>query len=278
MRINPRIVNRFFGMALSFSALFTVGMLVLIVAVIFFKGVVNVNMEFILSYPEDMGRHGGVFPSVMGTIFLAVLSIALATPLGVGTAIFLTEYTRESFLTQAIRFGIEALAGIPSIIYGLFGFIFFVIQLKMGWSLLSGTLTLTIMILPTIIRTSEEAIKSVPYNFRMVSYSLSATKWETITRVVLPSAAPGILTGVMLSIGRVVGETAAVIFTMGSSLRLPTGLFDSGRTMAVHFYILAREGISLEKAYATALVLVVSILVINVIAYYLMNRMMARYS
>jgi phosphate transport system permease protein len=278
MRINPRIVNRFFGMALSFSALFTVGMLVLIVAIIFFKGVVNVNMEFILSYPEDMGRHGGVFPSVMGTIFLAVLSIALATPLGVGTAIFLTEYTRESFLTQAIRFGIEALAGIPSIIYGLFGFIFFVIQLKMGWSLLSGTLTLTIMILPTIIRTSEEAIKSVPYNFRMVSYSLSATKWETITRVVLPSAAPGILTGVMLSIGRVVGETAAVIFTMGSSLRLPTGLFDSGRTMAVHFYILAREGISLEKAYATALVLVVSILVINIIAYYLMNRMMARYS
>ena len=278
MRINPRIVNRFFGMALSFSALFTVGMLVLIVAIIFFKGVVNVNMEFILSYPEDMGRHGGVFPSVMGTIFLAVLSIALATPLGVGTAIFLTEYTRESFLTQAIRFGIEALAGIPSIIYGLFGFIFFVIQLKMGWSLLSGTLTLTIMILPTIIRTSEEAVKSVPYSFRMVSYSLSATKWETITRVVLPSAAPGILTGVMLSIGRVVGETAAVIFTMGSSLRLPTGLFDSGRTMAVHFYILAREGISLEKAYATALVLVVSILVINIIAYYLMNRMMARYS
>jgi phosphate transport system permease protein len=278
MRINPRIVNRFFGMALSFSALFTVGMLVLIVAIIFFKGVVNVNMEFILSYPEDMGRHGGVFPSVMGTIFLAVLSIALATPLGVGTAIFLTEYTRESFLTQAIRFGIEALAGIPSIIYGLFGFIFFVIQLKMGWSLLSGTLTLTIMILPTIIRTSEEAIKSVPYSFRMVSFSLSATKWETITRVVLPSAAPGILTGVMLSIGRVVGETAAVIFTMGSSLRLPTGLFDSGRTMAVHFYILAREGISLEKAYATALVLVVSILVINIIAYYLMNRMMARYS
>jgi len=278
MRINPRIVNKFFGMALSFSALFTVGVLVLIVAIIFFKGVVNVNMEFILSYPEDMGRHGGVFPSVMGTIFLAVLSIALATPLGVGTAIFLTEYTKESFLTQAIRFGIEALAGIPSIIYGLFGFIFFVIQLKMGWSLLSGTLTLTIMILPTIIRTSEEAIKSVPYSFRMVSYSLSATKWETITRVVLPSAAPGILTGVMLSIGRVVGETAAVIFTMGSSLRLPTGLFDSGRTMAVHFYILAREGISLEKAYATALVLVVSILVINIIAYYLMNRMMARYS
>ena len=278
MRINPRIVNRFFGMALSFSALFTVGMLVLIVAIIFFKGVVNVNMEFILSYPEDMGRHGGVFPSVMGTIFLAVLSIALATPLGVGTAIFLTEYTRESFLTQAIRFGIEALAGIPSIIYGLFGFIFFVIKLKMGWSLLSGDADAD----------HHDSAHHHPYergsdkvgtlNLRMVSYSLSATKWETITRVVLPSAAPGILTGVMLSIGSAVGETAAVIFTMGSSLRLPTSLIDSGRTMAVHFYILAREGISMEKAYATALVLVVSILCINIIAYYLMNRMMSRYS
>ena len=159
-----------------------------------------------------------------------------------GTAIFLTEYTKESGLTKIIRFGVESLAGIPSIIYGLFGFIFFVIKLKMGWSLLSGVLTMTIMILPTIIRTSEEAIKSVPRNLRIVSYSLGATRWETVTKVVLPSAAPGILTGIMLSIGRAVGETAAVIFTMGSSLRLPTSLMDSGRTMAVHFYILAREG------------------------------------
>ena len=135
----------------------------------------------------------------------------------------------------------------------------------MGWSLLSGALTMTIMILPTIIRTSEEAIKAVPKNLRIVSHSLGATKWETTVKVVLPSAAPGILTGIMLSIGRAVGETAAVIFTMGSSLRLPTSLMDSGRTMAVHFYILAREGISMEKAYATALVLVVSILAIKLL-------------
>jgi phosphate transport system permease protein len=196
----------------------------------------------------------------------------------VGTAIFLTEYTKESWFTKIIRFGVESLAGIPSILYGLFGFIFFVVKLGMGWSLMAGVLTITIMILPTIIRTSEEAVKTVPRNLRIVSYSLSATKWETVTKVVLPSAGPGILTGIMLSVGRAVGETAAVIFTMGSSLRLPTSLMDSGRTMAVHFYILAREGISMEKAYATALVLVLSILFINIIAYYIMNKVTSKYS
>ncbi|MGA2106568.1 MAG: phosphate ABC transporter permease PstA [Syntrophorhabdales bacterium] len=278
MRVNPRLTDKIVRAGLTFQALFTVGILVLIVAVIFVKGFPYVTAEFIFSYPQDMGRLGGIFPSVVGTVFLGLLSIACATPLGVGTAIFLTEYTKESSLTRIIRFGVESLAGIPSIIYGLFGFIFFVIKLRMGWSLLSGTLTVSIMVLPTIIRTSEEAIKSVPKNLRMVSFSLAATKWETVTRVILPSAAPGILTGIMLSIGRAVSETAAVIFTMGSSLRLPTSIMDSGRTMAVHFYILAREGISMEKAYATALVLVCSILIINIVAYYLMHRMIARYS
>ena len=278
MRVNPRLTDKIVRAGLTFQALFTVGILVLIVAVIFVKGFPYVTAEFIFSYPQDMGRLGGIFPSVVGTVFLGLLSIACATPLGVGTAIFLTEYTKESSLTRIIRFGVESLAGIPSIIYGLFGFIFFVIKLRMGWSLLSGTLTVSIMVLPTIIRTSEEAIKSVPKNLRMVSFSLAATKWETVTRVILPSAAPGILTGIMLSIGRAVSETAAVIFTMGSSLRLPTSIMDSGRTMAVHFYILAREGISMEKAYATALVLVCSILIINIVAYYLIHRMIARYS
>jgi phosphate transport system permease protein len=278
MRINPRFINKIVHIGLSLQAFFTVSILVVIVAIIFFKGIAYVNPEFIFAQPEDMGRHGGIFPSIVGTIQLALLSILLATPLGVGTAIFLTEYTRESVFTKLIRFGVESLAGIPSILYGLFGFIFFVIKLKMGWSLLAGVFTLTIMILPTIIRTSEEAIKSVPRQLRIVSYSLSATKWETIKKVVLPAAAPGILTGIMLSIGRAVGETAAVIFTMGSSLRLPLSLMDSGRTMAVHFYILAREGISMEKAYGTALVLVLSILSINVLAYYVMHKAMSKYS
>lgn len=278
MRVNPRISDRIIRIGLNMQAFFTVGILVVIVAIIFFKGFPYINLGFILSYPEDMGRHGGIFPAIIGTILLAILSIFLATPLGVGTAIYLTEYTKESALTKVIRFGVESLAGIPSILYGLFGFIFFVIKLKMGWSLLAGVLTMTIMILPTIIRTSEEAIKAVPRHLRIVSYSLSATKWETITKVVIPSATSGILTGIMLSVGRAVGETAAIIFTMGSSLRLPTSVFDSGRTMAVHFYILAREGISMEKAYTTALVLVLSILFINIVAYYLMNRAISKYS
>lgn len=278
MRIRPSTIDKLVRIGFNAQAFFTVSILVVIITIIFFKGFTHVNLEFIFSSPEDMGRQGGIFPSIFGTILLALLSIVFATPLGLGTAIFLTEYTKESAFTKIIRFGVESLAGIPSIIYGLFGFIFFVIKLKMGWSLLSGVLTMTIMILPTIIRTSEEAIKSVPRNLRIVSYSLGATRWETVTKVVLTSAMPGILTGVMLSIGRVVGETAAVIFTMGSSLRLPTSLMDSGRTMAVHFYILAREGISMDKAYATALVLVLSITIINVFAYYIMNKVVSRYS
>jgi phosphate transport system permease protein len=278
VRISPNFVDKIVKIGLNFQAFFTVGILIAIVAVIFFKGSPYLNLEFIFSSPEDMGRHGGIFSTIIGTIFLVLLSIFIATPLGVGTAIFLTEYTKESWFTKIIRFGVESLAGIPSILYGLFGFIFFVVKLGMGWSLMAGVLTITIMILPTIIRTSEEAVKTVPRNLRIVSYSLSATKWETVTKVVLPSAGPGILTGIMLSVGRAVGETAAVIFTMGSSLRLPTSLMDSGRTMAVHFYILAREGISMEKAYATALVLVLSILFINIIAYYIMNKVTSKYS
>jgi phosphate transport system permease protein len=272
------LVDKIVRICLNFQAFFTVGILVVILAIIFFKGAPHITLGFIFSSPEDMGRHGGIFSTIIGTVLLVLLSIFLATPLGVGTAIFLTEYTKESLFTKIIRFGVESLAGIPSILYGLFGFIFFVIKLKMGWSVLSGVLTITIMILPTIIRTSEEAIKAVPRNLRIVSYSLSATRWETVKKVVIPAAIPGILTGIMLSVGRAVGETAATLFTTGSSLRLPTSLMDSSRTMAVHFYILAREGISMEKAYATALVLVLSILLINIIAYYLMNKMISKYS
>ncbi len=278
MRISPRWTDKAATLGIRIQAFTAFAILVAIFIVIFLKGAPNLNFEFIFSSPQDMGRQGGIFPTIVGTILLVILSILLAAPLGLGTAIFLTEYTKESFFTKIIRFGVESLAGIPSIIYGLFGFIFFVIKLHMGWSVLSGVLTMTIMLLPTVIRTSEEAIKSVPRNLRLVSYSLSATRWETVTKVVLPSAIPGILTGIMLSVGRAVGETASVIFTMGTSLRLPTSIMESGRTMAVHFYILAREGISMEKAYGTALILVVSILLVDVLAYYIMHRFISKYS
>jgi phosphate transport system permease protein len=170
------------------------------------------------------------------------------------------------------------LAGIPSIIFGLFGFILFVTKLKLGWSILSGSLTLAFMILPTVIRTSEEAMKCVPRSYRDVSYSLGSTKWQMVTKVVLPSALPGIITGIILSAGRSIGETAAVIFTAGSALRIPTSIFSSSRTMAVHFYVLAREGISLDNAYGTAAILIIAILIINIITYRLMYRFMKKYA
>ena len=182
----------------------------------------------------------------MGTLVLTALSLLIATPLGVGAAVFLTEYTKETRLSRFIRTGTETLAGIPSIIFGLFGFAFFVIYLKMGWSILAGALTLACMMLPTIVRTSEEAIRAVPAAYREVSFALGASRWQTVVSVVLPQAAQGIATGIVLATGRAIGETAAVIFTAGSSLRLPKSLMDPVRTLPVHFYILAREGISLK--------------------------------
>jgi len=278
MRIDPRKGQAVARAWLWVLTAVTVFILFFIIFYILRKGLPVINSAFLTKNPEDMGKAGGIFSTIIGTIALTFMAILMATPLGVGTAIFLTEYTAQNRLTRIIRFGSECLAGIPSIIFGLFGFILFVTKLGFGWSILSGGLTLSFMILPTIIRTSEEALRAVPQCYREVSYSVGGTKWQTVTRVVLPSALPGIATGVILSVGRSIGETAAVIFTAGSALRLPTSLFSSSRTMSVHFYILAREGISMSNAYGTAAVLIIAVLAINFAAYSLMNRFMKRYS
>jgi phosphate transport system permease protein len=278
MSLSPRAEQAAVRAVLWTLTAITVAVLFAIIVFILRKGLPALSWEFLSKNPVDMGKAGGIFSTVVGTVVLTIGAILIATPLGIGTAIFLTEYTWEGPVTRVIRFGAECLAGIPSIIFGLFGFILFVTKLGFGWSILSGSLTLAFMILPTIIRTSEEAIKSVPPVYRTVSFSLGSTKWQTVTRVVLPSALPGIMTGVILSVGRSIGETAAVIFTAGSALRLPTSLFSSSRTMSVHFYILAREGISMPNAYGTAAVLIIAILGINVLTYYLMNRFIKRYS
>jgi len=278
MRIDPRKGQAVARAWLWVFTAVTVFILFFIIFYILRKGLPVINSAFLTKNPVDMGKAGGIFSTIIGTIALTFMAILMATPLGVGTAIFLTEYTAQNRLTRIIRFGSECLAGIPSIIFGLFGFILFVTKLGFGWSILSGGLTLSFMILPTIIRTSEEALRAVPQCYREVSYSVGGTKWQTVTRVVLPSALPGIATGVILSVGRSIGETAAVIFTAGSALRLPTSLFSSSRTMSVHFYILAREGISMSNAYGTAAVLIIAVLAINFAAYSLMNRFMKRYS
>ncbi len=278
MKVPPRIEQRVVGVLLWAMTVVTVAVLVFIIAYVLKKGLPAVDWGFLVRNPADMGKEGGIFSTIVGTVVLTAGAILIATPLGVGTAIFLTEYTWEGPVTRVIRFGAECLAGIPSIIFGLFGFILFVTKLKFGWSILSGSLTLAFMILPTIIRTSEEAIKSVPPGYRTVSFSLGSTRWQTITRVVLPSALPGIVTGIVLSVGRGISETAVVIFTAGSALRIPTSIFSSSRTMSVHFYILAREGISMTNAYGTAAVLVIAILGVNVLTYYLMHRFIRKYS
>ena len=262
----------FFGLLWG-AAIITIVVLIAIVGSVLFHGLKHISLEFLTKEPENMGKAGGIFSVIITTVYLALFSLIIAVPIGVSAAIFLTEYAKEGLVIKIIRFGTEALAGIPSIIYGLFGFVFFVVFLKFKYSIVSGGLTLTLMILPTIIRTAEEAIKMVPRSYREGSLALGATKWQTIYKVVLPAAIPGILTGIILGIGRVVGETAAVIYTAGSSLGLPDSIWRPGRTMAVHLYILASEGLSKDNMYATATVLIITVFIINFIA----NRLIKRF-
>ncbi|NLM04369.1 MAG: phosphate ABC transporter permease PstA [Clostridiales bacterium] len=276
MRINAKTTQKIAKTIIWTAALLVLAVLFSIIIYILAKGIPMISWQFLTEIPRNMGRSGGISSSIVGTLLVTAVAVIVATPFGIGTAIYLTEYTQESKVTRIIRFSAESLAGIPSIVYGLFGFIFFVIYLKMGWSILSGGLTLAIMILPTIIRTSEEAIRTVPQLYREVGFSLGATKWQAITKTVLPSALPGIVNGVILSVGRCVAETAAVMLTAGSTLRMPTSLFSPTRTMAVHFYILAREGISMDNAYGTAALLIILILLINVGFNMLVNRFIAK--
>ena len=276
MKISRHLTQGIARVVIGVAAFSTLAVMFWILYQVLREGLPLLHLSFFVEPPREMGRAGGISSTIIGTLALTVVAIVIATPLGVGTAIFLREYTRESRISRVIRFGTDCLAGVPSIIFGLFGFVFFVIFLGMGWSILSGGLTLAAMILPTIICTAEEAIKSIPYSFREVSYGLGGTRWQTIRRVVLPNAFPGILTGVLLGVGRSVGETAAVILTAGSSFLMPDSIFSPIRTMAVHFYILAREGISMEMAYATGAGLIILILIINTVANWLLFRYVHR--
>jgi len=276
VRVSPVALQRVVVVALWTLAAMTIGVLLFIIVYILAHGLPHVSWGFLTQSPEHMGRKGGIFPMVVGTLMVAGLAVLVAAPIGVATAIYLTEYTREGRMTAVIRFGADCLAGIPSIVFGLFGFVFFAITLHLGLSVISGALTLALMVLPTVVRTSEEALRAVPYAYREVSYGLGSTRWQMVTHVVLHSALPGISTGVVLSLGRCVSETAVVMLTAGSALRVPHSLFDSSRTLALHFYILSREGISMANAYATASVLIIAILALNLLAYSLMRRFVAK--
>jgi phosphate transport system permease protein len=261
------------------AAFMTVFILIFILGYIIIKGIGHINLEFLTEKPRKMGAEGGIFPVIIGTLYFVFLTIIIATPLGVGAAIYLNEYTREGKLTRIIRFGTELLSGIPSIIFGLFGYAFFVVLLHdytHGWSLISGSLTATCMILPTMIRTAEEALKTVPRSYREGSLALGANKWQTIYKVILPSALPGILTGIILGIGRAIGETAALLLTLGGSLLMPESLFHGARTLSMHLYMVAMETGNMNAAFGTGVVLVAIILIINITANYAIKKLIAR--
>lgn len=238
--------------------------LALLIGFIVVKGVGGLSPDlFALHYNSE---NGSLLPALFDTLFMTLLSLMLAVPIGVSAAVFLAEYAGSGNRTlRLIRLMTETLSGIPSIIFGLFGLLFFSTVLKLGYSMLSGALTMTLMILPLILRTTEEALLSVPDAYREASFGLGAGRLRTIWRICLPAAMPGILSGILLSVGRVAGETAALIFTAGTVAGY-AGLMDSGRTLAVHMYVLSSEGLHMEKAYATALVLLVMVLVINTVS------------
>ena len=262
----------FFGVVGVVAAL-TLAILVLILGFILIKGLPNISLEFLTESPQMMGREGGILPIIVGTIYVTLVSIIIATPIGVAAAVYFSEYAKKGKLINTIRFFTEVLAGIPSIIFGLFGFSFFVVFLGMGWSVLSGGLTLSLMILPTLIRSTEESLKTVPMSYREGSLALGATKWQTVVKVTLPCCKSGVLTGLILGIGRAIGETAAVMLTIGGSMMMPSSIFDATRTMALHLYMLASEGLSEEKTYATAALLIIIVLIINWIANFISSRM-----
>lgn len=269
---HSRIKERLAFYLLWVFSILTIIVLALIVSDILVKGLPHISFSFLLEEPRKMGKAGGIFSVIVSTFYIVVLSVVFAAPIGIAASVYLTEYAKEGPVLRIIRYGTEALAGVPSIIYGLFGYSFFVVFLGLKYSILSGALTLTLMILPTIVRTSEEAIKAVPSSYREGSLALGATKLQTIRKIVIPTAMPGILTGLILGIGRVVGESAAVIYTAGSSLGVPDSILRPGRTLSVHLFTLASEGLSAENTYATAVVLITLVLIINFIANTLINK------
>lgn len=253
----------------------TMATLVLIVAYILIMGAPHLRWSlFSLHYSSD---NPSMLPSIINTLWITLVSLGISVPLGVGGAIYLAEYARrESWWVRLIRMTAETLSGIPSIVYGLFGMLFFVTALKWGYSLLAGAGTLSMMILPLIMRTTEEALHSVPDLFREASFGLGAGRLRTILKIVLPSAVPGILAGVILAIGRIVGETAALIYTAGTVAQIPANLMGSGRTLSVHMYALSSEALHTNEAYATAVVLLVTVLGINTLAGLVAKALMKR--
>lgn len=263
------------GIALGllwFCALTTVLVLGAVLVYVIVNGVGELSLKFIFTWPHGVNSEGGIWPTIVSTLYVTFLAMAIVTPVAILAAVYLAEYAVQGRLVRVIRFAADTLASVPSIVMGLFGLALFVESLKIGFSMLSAALSLAFLMLPIVMRTTEEAIRAVPKYIRWGSYGLGASKWQTVRRSVLPAAMPRIVTGIILATGRAVGETAVVIYTMGQAINLPVTPLDSGRPMTVHLYMLAMEGINLPAAYGTALLLMVMILMFNLSARWMLRR------
>ena len=274
----PRLVSARTTQKLAFSLVWICGIIALLilfvlVGYVFVKGVGTITPEFLFTPPAGgMSGEGGISTTIVCTIYLVLLTLAILAPLGIGAAIYLSEYASDNWFTRLCRYGVETLAGVPSIVFGLFGYVLFVVVLSFNFSLLAGALTLVCLELPTMIRTVEEAIRTVPQSYREASLALGATKWQTIRQVVLPAAIPGIITGIILTMGRTVEETACLYITMGGSAAMPTSLFDPGRTLALHLFYLATETMAFDKAMGTGVILITIIVLMNAITHWISRR------
>jgi phosphate transport system permease protein len=280
MKISRQLRQQLGFALLSLVTIVVVLPILWVVGIIVLQGAPAISWEFVSAMPRDGMRAGGVWPAIVGTALLTLGTAIFAVPLGVAVAVYLAEYAQDTLLTRIIRLAIINLAGVPSVVYGLFGLGLFVIFLQFGASILAGSLTLAIMTLPVIISTSEEALRAVPQSFRLVSFSLGGARWRTISRIVLPQALPGILTGVILGLERAAGETAPILFTVAAFFlpRLPGSIFDQTMALPYHLFVISTQvpGMPIQIQYGTALVLLVFVLSMNVLAAIMRSRFRAR--
>jgi phosphate transport system permease protein len=271
-RMNKRVTNSLALGVISLAALATVGALGTILLYVVVNGVGQITPAFIFTWPHGVNMEGGIWPTILSTVYVTVLAMVITTPIAVLAAVYLAEYAVQGRLVSTIRFAADSLASVPSIVMGLFGLALFVEGIGMGFSVLAAALALSFLLLPIIVRTTEEAIRAVPKYIRWGSYGLGASRWQTVSRIVLPAAMPRITTGVILAAGRAAGETAVVIYTMGTMINAPVSLLDPGRTMPVHLMLMAQEGINMPAAYGTALLLVLMVLGFNLTARFIGRR------
>lgn len=271
-RINKDLSNKIMLGVFRGAAYITTLVLLAIIAYVVINGLPHISLDFIFGWPQGVNAEGGIWPTIVSTIYVTALAMLICTPVAVLAAVYLAEYAKQGKIVDIIRYAADALASVPSIVMGLFGYALFVEAMGLGLSMVSAALALALLMLPIVMRTTEEAIRAVPRYIRWGAYGLGATKWQVVSKIVLPSAFGRIATGIVLAIGRAIGETAVVLYTMGQAINLPISPLDSGRPMTVHLYLLANDGINMNAAYGTALLLMAIILAFNLFARYLSRK------